>query len=209
MKKIIRYTLLADGSSDMALISIINWLINQHFPDCRFEHQYVRNLGKVGSILSERISAALILFPCEILFVHRDAESQPLAFRREEIIVATNKIIDACVPIVPVRMTEAWLLSDEAAIRAAANNRNGRQPLDLPKKNQWESLIDAKQTLFDLLATASGKTGRALHKFHPDKHRHRITELTENFSSLRGLPSFDAFEESLITQFQKVNHALD
>ncbi|MDY7576235.1 hypothetical protein [Actimicrobium sp. CCI2.3] len=207
--KIIRYTLLADGSSDMALIPIINWLITQHFPDCRFQYQTVRDLGKVGSILSKRISAALILFPCEILFVHRDAENQPLAFRREEIMAAANKIKEACVPIVPVRMTEAWLLSDEAAIRAAANNRNGRQPLDLPKKNKWESLIDAKQTLFDALASASGKSGRALLKFHPDKHRHRITELTEDFSSLRGIPSFDAFEESLIVQFQKVNHALD
>jgi hypothetical protein len=36
------------------------------------------------------------------------------------------------IPVVPVRMTEAWLLADEFAIRSAPGNPNGTQSLDLP-----------------------------------------------------------------------------
>jgi hypothetical protein len=78
--------------------------------------------------LAERISRALALFPADLLFVHRDADRGPTATRREEIrrAVAATMANQMTVPVVPVRMTEAWLLIDEAAIRSAAGNPRGK-----------------------------------------------------------------------------------
>ena len=207
--RIYTYTLLTDGSSDEALLPVIDWLIEQHFTDLRFQSQFVRDLGKVGSNLLSRIDAALRLFPCDLLILHRDAEKESHAFRYAEVRRAGDQRDQRCVPVVPVKMTEAWMLSDEGAIRAAAGNRYGKNTLELPDKTHWESLKDPKQVLVNALAKASEKSGRALQKFQAQKHRHAVTRLTESFSDLRGLHAFDAFENELIFHINKVKHALD
>lgn len=48
------------------------------------------------------------------------------------------------VPVIPGRMTEAWLRLDEAAIRRVAGNPNGRTKLGLPKLHEVESVADPK-----------------------------------------------------------------
>lgn len=204
MGKSITYTLLADGSSDEILIPIINWTIAQHYPQLSFTSQFASNLGKVGTNLTSRIPAALRAYPCDLLFVHRDAESESHTFRREEIALALNQTHTNCVPIIPIRMTEAWLFSDEMAIREAAGNKMGTLTLGLPSKRRWEALPDPKQVLFEALTTASEKSGRALKKFSPQKQRARVTALTQDFTALRGLQSFDYFESELCLKLQDI-----
>ena len=207
--RIYTYTLLTDGSSDEALMPMIDWLINQHFSDMRFQSQFVRGLGKVGSDLLSRIDAALRQFPCDVLILHRDAEKESHAIRSAEVRRASDQRNQCCVSVVPVKMTEAWMLSDEPAIRAAAGNRYGKNALELPSKTQWELLNDPKQVLLDALAKASEKSGRALQKFQTQKHRHSVTRLTRSFSALRGLRAFDAFENEFVQQINKLRNKLD
>lgn len=200
--KSLRYTLIADGSSDVALMPIIDWLLAQHRPDLGIVGELARDTGKVGLALDARVPAVLKLFPCDILFVHRDAEGDAPEMRFYEISHAVDDLHKNCVPIVPLRMTEAWLFSDEAAIRSAAENRSGKISLNLPAKKNWEGLKDPKQLLFNKLIIASEKTGRALSKFNPARQRMLITQRTTDFSDLRGVASFDAFEEKLIEKLK-------
>jgi hypothetical protein len=200
--KTLRYTLVTDGSSDVALKPIIEWVVAQHRPDLGVMGDLAKDIGNVGLALTARIPRALQLYPCDILFVHRDAEGESLDFRMAEIEAAVGALHTCCIPIVPVRMTEAWLLSDEMAIRSAAENRNGRIPLHLPPKRNWESVNDPKRVLFDSLVTASEKSGRALSKFNPNRQRTLVAERTTDFSSLRGLPSFDIFERQVIRKIE-------
>lgn len=200
----IRYTLITDGSSDIALKPIIEWLIAQHRPELGLIGELARDMGNVGLALPARIPQALRLFPCDVLFVHRDAEGDALQTRLSEIGQAVQDLHGCYVPIVPVRMTEAWLLSDESAIRSAAENKSGRAPLNLPAKRNWESLNDPKRILFDALIAASEKTGRALSKFNPGRQRALVALRTVDFSGLRGLPSFDLFEEQLVEKLRDI-----
>jgi len=96
--------------------------------------------------LTERVRGALELFPADLLFVHRDADREPTATRRDEIRKAVEIATpnQATVPVVPVRMTEAWLLIDEPAIRSAAGNPRGTMALDLPKLGAIEGTADPK-----------------------------------------------------------------
>ncbi|MBV8633264.1 MAG: hypothetical protein JO002_02130 [Burkholderiaceae bacterium] len=200
---IVRYTLLADGSSDAALMPIIDWLINQHRPDLNVQGQFAEHLGDVGRTLPDRLSMALQRYPCELFFVHRDAENAPHLARLEEIVNAAGIQHPNLVPVIPGRMTEAWLLSDESAIRAAAGNRHGKTPLNLPPKRQWDSLPDPKAELVAALKAASEKTGRALSKFHPLQCRHLVAARTANFSDLRGIGAFDRFEQDLVNALRE------
>jgi hypothetical protein len=99
------------------------------------------------------------------------------------------------IPVVPVRETEAWLLCDEMAIRSGARNPNGRVHLALPRPNRVESIADPKRLLTDLLRTASELRGRHLDRLviDPVAVAVRITD----FSPLRQLPAFQAFEEDV------------
>jgi hypothetical protein len=209
MKDLFRYTLLADGTSDEVLIPILDWLIGQHLPGVRTVSAFARDFGKVGNDLDSRVRAALNYFPCELLFVHRDAEAMSRVQRLTEIEVVMRAHEVPFVALIPVRMTEAWLLADEAAIRFAAGNASGRHRLDLPSRQRWETMPDPKAALVDVLKLASGKAGRALDKFNPEKARHLITPRSASFESLRGLSAFDSFEADLINQLQRIRNALD
>ncbi|WP_426103776.1 hypothetical protein [Massilia sp. TSP1-1-2] len=195
---ILRYTLVADGSSDQLPMHVIDWLIAFHRPDLAVTGSFARDLGRVGSRLSDRLPAALTLYPCDMLFVHRDTEGVAIAERVREIDEAARPLHSHWVPVVPARMTEAWLLSDEIAIRAVAENKYGHVRLDLPPKREWETVINPKQVLFDALVLASGKTRRAQARFSLPKARAMVAAWTTDFSPLRGLASFDALETSLL-----------
>ena len=87
-------------------------------------------------------------------------------------------------------MQEAWLLIDEAALRGAAGNPNGKDPLDLPGIETLEGLPNPKQILYDLLRQASGLGGRRLRSFNERLSGHRVAELIEDFRPLYRLTAF-------------------
>lgn len=101
--------------------------------------------------------------------------------------------------VVPVRMSEAWLLHDEAAIRRTAGKPNGKQQLDLPGLSRIETLADPKSVLRDALLVASGATGRRRKQKLRDFGimRHRVAELIEDYSPLRALSAFGRLEYDL------------
>ena len=82
-------------------------------------------------------------------------------------------------------------------IRASANNRHGKVPLQIPPIHSLESLSDPKGVLHDLLLQASELTGRRRKAFNPYKKVHAITHEVEDFSPLRQLASFQALESDL------------
>lgn len=202
----ITYTLLGDGSSDKALVPIINWTLRQHYPRLVVQSQWadLSRLPKPPSPgkLDERIREAVYFYPCDYLFVHRDAEKQSWEERYQEVNETFNQLTSRvdnaqlhC--IIPVRMTEAWLLFSEQAIRRAAGNPSGNEKLFLPPPRQIESIPNPKQVLQDLLREASGRKGRNLQKFNVSQAVQLVANFTEDFTQLRDLDAFRHFEESI------------
>jgi len=194
------FTLLADGSSDRVLLPILKWAVVQQLPD----YAVLDGWADMGQLpqppkgLSARVKAAVELYPCRLLFVHRDAETRSLEARKREILKAVEEAGIADPPavcVVPVRMTEAWLLLDEPALRMAAGNPSGTTPLALPPA--VESLPDPKSVLHELLRSATGLTGRRRDKFRPALRAQQIPHFMENISVLRALGAFCAMERDL------------
>ncbi len=205
----LRYSLVSDGSSDAALLPILSWLLHE----CGVKRAVqpsladLRRLPHPPTSLENRIRLALELYPCDLLFVHRDAERQPLHQRETEIRSALDAFGSNFAPpwvcVIPVRMTEAWLLIDEAAIRHAAGNRSGRQPLEIPGLLQLENLPDPKAILHELLRQASGLQGRRLRQFRVTQSALRVSALATDFSSLRQLSAFQVLEADLKDTVQR------
>ncbi|WP_185921102.1 hypothetical protein [Burkholderia cenocepacia] len=198
----IRYTLLGDGSSDAVLLPIIRWVIDQHFPDLMTIGEFARSgLPPAAAGLQTRIAKARVLYEYDVLFVHRDAERDGYDTRRQQLAEELADLVDYWIPIIPVRMTEAWLLGNEAALRRAAENPNGNVSLDIPPRNRWESLPDPKEELFRILRKASNRPSRRA--INEGLCRSRVAELTPDFTHLRPLPSFSAFEADVIATFRE------
>ncbi len=190
------YTLITDGSSDKVLMPIINWALDQ-IEGVRYTPQYAEISLKQSAGLFRRAEAAINVYECDILFVHRDAEALTMNRRIEQIKKQLIKLNKPYIPVVPIRMTEAWLLVDEQAIREAVGNPNGKAKLNLPGVKKLEKLPDPKNVLFESLKLASDLPPGRLHKFRPETCRHRVAELINDFSQLRNLSAFVQFEKSL------------
>lgn len=194
----LKVTLIADGPSDRALLAVMSWMLR----GAQVAHETpvladLRPLPNPPRELAERARIAVQLHPCDVLVVHRDAEAMPWSVRRDEIRQAVSALGVAHVAAVPVRMTEAWLLLDEAALRRAAGNPNGTESLSIPSLQRLESLIDAKKTLYDLLRKACGLSGRRLASFRPQPAVQTLSHEILDFSPLRALPAFVEFESEL------------
>lgn len=192
----INITLSCDGSSDAALKPIIDWTIRQRYPGVLTEI----NVKSSSLPLAGRVRQALRLFPCDLLIVHRDAETQGRETREREWADAQREFEQEVprVLLVPVRMTETWLLVNEEAIRRAAGNPNGTMDLTLPAIRDLERLPDPKSILKDLLLRASGLPPRRARQFDFGQARFRIAELGSDYGALRDLTAFQRFEHDLI-----------
>jgi hypothetical protein len=202
MSRPLRYTLLSDGSSDALLKFPVNWALRQADVSS-FVDQWadLRLLRSVPRRLRDRVEVAVERVPCDILVVHRDSESKAIAARvreiEEEIRRTRADVMAVC--LVPVRMTEAWLLHDESAIRMAAGNPAGTIPIALPPVSTLESEPNPKSLLRQALLDASQAKGRRRDRKARDfpSMRFRVAELIGDWTPLRGLPAFQLFEASL------------
>ena len=196
----IRFTISAEGSSDEVFGPILRWTLRRFHPEVESEIYFgdFRGTGRSGGLL-ERLRGSVALYPCDVLVVHRDAEGQEPGTREKEIreAVAALKGPHRTAIVVPVRMTEAWLLTDEVAIRVAAGFPRGGAQLGLPKVAELERLADPKERLHQALRVASGSKGRRLKLFSSERAVHRVAEQTATFENVAGLPGFVRFRESL------------
>lgn len=203
--ELIRYTLIADGSSDKALMNIIKWILDDLFPK-------IPNKGTYGDFrmlqkpprkdeVYKQIQYAQNYYPFDILFYHRDAESNSNTIIEERIAEIKGQL-DAefnqkIVCVVPVKMMESWLLIDEMAIKKAAGNKNYNNPINLPQINRLETIRDPKEVLHNLLKQVSGLKSRRLKNFNVHQAVHLVTEYITDYKLLRQLSAFNKFEKDL------------
>jgi hypothetical protein len=198
----LHFTLIGDGSGDLALLSIIRWLLRQHLPGVEIVGTWPEAGHRTaGRSLAERVVECVKAEQAHLLLIHCDGDAAGRAPRLIEIEQAVTlaarqlPTLPFVLPVVPVRMLETWLLTDEHAIRLAVGNPNGDTPLSLPRARDLESIVNPKAMLRALCSMASGL----------GTHRRRtlvvgpirVAELTESFGALRQLPAFQAFEEDV------------
>ena len=199
----IRFLLVCEGSSDAALISHISRMLLQ------FDHSDPQGVSWTRSgLLVDKIQQGLEHSGgCDLLLVHRDADSDIDTARAgpgkryEEIAeaIARSEYIGPWAGIVPVHMTETWLLLEPSAIRRVAGKPNGTVPLGLPERGEVERESNPKGCLEQALISASETTGRRLKKLRRDlPHLRRL--LLEDLpagGSLESVPSWVRFRNDL------------
>jgi hypothetical protein len=91
--RLLKFTLVSDGSSDIVLLPILRWLLKSLGVTRQIEGKWadLRGLPNPPRELNEKICKAVEMFPCQILFIHRDAERMRRNERACEISRAAKK----------------------------------------------------------------------------------------------------------------------
>lgn len=198
--RIIDYVLIGDGTSDRALLPILLWALRELRPVSSFALQSFVARGSTD--VAAAVQEASIKYKPDLIFVHRDAERVPLAVRRNEIPTS-----DYVVPVVPIRMTEAWLLIDLDAIRIASGNPNGKVAIELPRLKDLEQLPNPKKEMEDLLLEAASVLGpRRRKRFRQEQAFmvHRVAESIKDFRALHSLEAFKVFWTDLQAALRRI-----
>jgi hypothetical protein len=187
------YEVVADGGTDRVLVPVIEWAIHRLDPQVELlEPVFRKRRGPVGPFLREHRSEAMLLF------VHRDAESLSVEQRLAEFDSAPA----AVVPVIPVRMTEAWLLISARAIAEAADRPDTE--VAVPAVGDLASLADPKRELEQLLLAAAGHpSGRRGKKFRASlvSRRVNVATLIEDYAPLESIAAFRSFQSALASKY--------
>lgn len=171
-----------------------------------------------GTPLSEKVKQGLELSDSpDLLFIHGDADDDHNTAtagpekRYEEIVraVQSTSHSDRYVRIVPVHMTEAWLLVNPSEIRRVAGKPKGRCNLYLPAVQTIERLADPKTLLKEILSRAGSPKGRRRKKDFKERFGEHRRQLIENLpvgGSLEYLDSWVQFRDDTITALQALGN---
>ncbi|HVB26066.1 MAG TPA: DUF4276 family protein [Ktedonobacteraceae bacterium] len=163
--------------------------------------------SKVGLKQDECIlQAARNAIDYHVLIVHADADHRTNEkaflerFKPGYVLVQDQEnVCKHLVPIIPIQMTEAWMLVDHMALQVAIGTEMTARDLGLPPKAKLvENDSDPKQTLHLMLQKANAH--------RPRRQRHNQASLSTlysllgreiNLERLQQVPSFMQFENDL------------
>lgn len=152
--------LIGEHRSDTDVLSVF---IDKLAPSKRFRFQKVSSNGG-GKIRGKCRQWAQLLSDrgCAALVVAQDLDNNDLSALTAQLTAALHPspIANYCI-VIPVRMIEAWLLTDSEAIKKALNL--ARAPGMVPNP---ESLRDPKTKLGEIIYERSRKTRRYLSTVH-------------------------------------------
>ena len=180
------------------LVPIIQWAVHRLDPDVEIlEPEFRKRRGSITEFLAAYRTGAMLIF------VHRDSENLTLDERLGEFDAVDRQDV---VPVVPVRMSEAWLLFDGSAVAKAAGKPSSH--VRIPRILQIEDIPDPKDRLDELLFQAAGApTGRRGRNFRRSiaARRASVAEYISDYSPLENLPAFRAFQQALAERYPYAN----
>lgn len=137
----------------------------------------------------------------DLVFVHRDADAVDPDPRLHEIAGAASELghSEQVVAVVPVQELEAWLLTDESAIRSVVGRPNGRASLGLPAIRRIEATARPKEVLQTACLTACERSGarRKREQTQFSTRRAILLERLDIDGSVTELPSWQRFVRDL------------
>ncbi len=198
MNRQLTWSVVADGGTDRLLVPIIQWAIHRLDPDVEIlEPEFRKRHGSVAHFLGAYELGVMVVF------VHRDSENLSLQERLREFEAVTRPDV---VPVVPVQMSEAWILFDGSAVARAAGSPSSRVPV--PAVAEIEGISNPKERLDELLFRAAGspagRRGRNFKRSIVDR-RVSVAEYISDYAPLLHLPAFRKFQEFLAKRYPYSN----
>jgi hypothetical protein len=217
--KNVAVALYAEGITDqLFLLEVIRRAAKQNLNQSGQQYIDVKpvdpiSFKKTGMKQDECIlQAARLASNYNILIVHADADHRTADRALNErfypghlrVQQAEEEVCRCVLPIVPVQMTEAWMLADPEALRAALGTSKSAQELGLPLKAKLvEADPDPKQTLKIIVGKANTHRSR---RQNLEVHTlYTFLGRKVDLSRLRDVPAYQRFVHDLVNAFRTIN----
>ncbi len=221
MTNILTIGIISEGVTDERFLpNIIRKTFEELAFECNgeievYEPELIKKQG--NTFIEQVLNAATGNHWINILCVHTDADSSSdKKVFTEKILPAFDKIEkyekeNICknlVAIVPIQMTEAWMLSDTQLLIDEIGTDKNLQDLELPKAlNEIENISDPKNTIENAIRIAFSEQS-------PRRKRLSLGELYSpisqkvKLSNLKYLSSYNKFRQSSYIALKKLGYIL-
>lgn len=220
MSNILQIGFVTEGSTDVRFLKNILWKTFQHVAfDCNTSievYEPEELTEKNGATYKDQILDLSIKYNYfHVICIHRDSDSPTIDKTLQLIINPAFESVqrhhgDNCknlVPIIPVQMTEAWMLADTELLRNKIGTKLTSAQLGLPNRiNQIESISDPKYVINSAIRIAQS------HSTKRRRHNLSISNLYSPISQeisighLEKLSSFLHFKEGVRESFKRLNY---
>lgn len=217
--KNVAMALYAEGTTDLLFLpEVIRRTAQQNLN--KSDQQYIDvkpvdliSFRKIGMKQDECIlHAARRASNYNILIVHADADHRTADRALKErfypgylLVQQAEEDICRCVlPIVPIQMTEAWMLADPETLRATLGTSKSAQELGVPSKPKLvEADSDPKQTLKMIVSKVNTHRSR---RQHLDVNTlYTLLGRKVDLSRLKDVPAYQRFVLDLANAFRTIN----
>lgn len=208
----VNFAFTCEGTSDAPLLAVLRRLLIDSGAT-----QVVGQALPVTGTVQAKVERVIRQFSdCNLLFVHRDSDDRESEPRYVEIAAGVGSAgwTAPFVCVVPVQMTEGWLIADEREIRQVAGRPSGRVALGLPAVGAIERAADPKSLLHEAYLRSTETTGRrrAVAKKQFGTRRATLIERLDIHGPVRQLESFQrlvADIEGAVTALAQLEAATD
>lgn len=217
MSNILTIAYTTEGTTDKRFLGNI---IERVFESLLYEgnteieiHQpiHINESGENFPVKIKKIAAKHNYF--HVICVHCDSDSpSPKTVLENKILPAFNMVdnsVGAChnlVAIIPVQMTEAWMLADIGLLLKELNTKKSCSELNLPcKPKEVEKIADPKNRIKDAIRLAQSNVPKRRNKLSISDLYTPIS-LKLQLKQLGQLPSFVAFKENARKSLIKLNY---
>ena len=217
MNNILTIGYICEGKTDRRLLSnIIRKTFEELAFECKgqievYEPEFIASEG--NKFVEKVTSAAKKAKWANILCVHTDSDSESddeaFNFRInpafEYVKEEKGNLCKNLVAIVPIQMSEAWMLADSELLLEEIGANDRRRQLNLPRQNQIERKSDPKSLIEEILRITNDSSGRR-------RSRLTISELYTpisqkiNLDHLKNLSAFDKFYQNAKKALVRINY---
>lgn len=149
-----------------------------------------------------------------VLCIHADSDARSLhdveAYKIAPLLIALaeKEPLNYCkiiVPVIPIRMTEAWMLANKELLKEKIGAKNMNE-IDLGIHRRPESYADPKETIKEAIRIAqTQKVKRRRNKLTINDLYGEMGQVI-SLHDLRLIPSFCSFEENVKKAFEELNY---
>ena len=206
--------LFAEGPTDHQFIRIVTqrtaeYILNQNsrkIVDVLDPHIVERTSGEQAEKI---LDAAHSVYGFNLLLLHADADArnrdaawadriEPGLHRVLQASSDGEQVCDKLVPVIPVQMTEAWMLADPLVLAETIGYKDPPTRLGLPRRpRQVESFADPKAKLKEAVGIAQNDRPRRRRRDWNIKDLYQQLAGTVELDRLAQVPSYQQFQEEL------------
>lgn len=219
MGNILQIGFTTEGTTDVRLLKNIIWKTFQAVAfECRtnIEVYEPELLVKNGDSFNEQILNLTIKHNYfHVICVHRDSDSPSMDNSIQNMINPSFEAVithdgDNCkvlVPLIPVQMSEAWMLVNRELLKSKIGTNLSDQELGFPiRTKQIEGISDPKELINNAIRIARDSSSKRRRRNFTIANLYSPISQELEISDLEKLDSFKFFKDNVRIAFEKLNY---